>query len=89
MVSILHLIRDARDHRAFETVVAHAREGMDRVLLVLLHDAVLPGPHRSLGVPTRLFAADCAARGLPVPADAVDEAGLVALLFEHDRVILW
>lgn len=89
MPSILHLVRDPRDARALETAFAHAREGLDRVLVVFLHDAVLPGPHRVAGVPTTVRAEDCRARGVAPPPGALDERGLVALLFEYDHVILW
>lgn len=89
MASLLHLIRDPRDARALETAFAHNREGWDRVLVVLLHDAVIAGPHRLLGLPTRLGAEDCRARGIIPPEDAVDARALLELCFAHDRVILW
>jgi hypothetical protein len=74
-----------------DCIQAQALAGLE-VRVVLLHDAVARAawvramPELS-GVHPR--AEDCRRRGLSVPADALEDADIVARLAEADRVASW
>ena len=65
-----------------DTVLLH-QDGV----LALLPRVSLLDELESRGVSVRACAPDCCARGLPMPADAVDWEGFLGLITAHDRVV--
>lgn len=85
-MKVLHLLRSIDDERAMATARSHARE--QAASLVLLQDAVL-GRVEGFAGPVYACAEDTAARGKGGEYTEIDYEGIVRLLFEHDRVIVW
>lgn len=83
---LVHVIRRPGDDRAWASACAHA--GEHRVTVVLLQDAVVDPPGVA-GMEVLAVERDLVARGLPDRHSAIDEEGLVDLLFRADRVISW
>lgn len=95
---IVHLIQRPGDARAWSAAVRHRAAGHD-VRVILLQDAVLDRPE---AVPAAAAgeagrgalavvagAVDLAARGLSGRWPALDDGGIVDLLYEAERVISW
>ena len=78
----LHIITQPDDQLALEAI---SRETVPATIL-LLQDGVYLGVEAP-----RVFAgeADVRARGLDCPHQLVDDAAVVDLIVEHDRVICW
>ena len=78
----LHIITQPDDQLALDAI---AREP-DRATILLLQDGVYAGIESP-----RVFAgeAEVRARGLDCPYQLVDDAAVVDLIVEHDRVICW
>jgi sulfur relay protein TusB/DsrH len=78
----LHIIMQPDDQLALETITRDAGSAT----ILLLQDGVYAG----IEAP-RVFAgeADVHARGLDGPYQLVDDAAVVDLIVEHDRVICW
>jgi sulfur relay protein TusB/DsrH len=78
---ILHILTQPDDRLALEAIAADAA-----ATILLLQDGVYTG----IEAP-RVFAgeADARARGLDCPYQLVDDAAVVDLIVEHDRVICW
>ncbi len=78
----LHILTQPDDHLALEAI---AREPGSATIL-LLQDGVCAGIES-----THVLAgeADVRARGLDCPYQLVDDAAVVDLIVEHDRVICW
>lgn len=97
---IVHLIQRPGDVRAWDAAVRHRAAGHD-VAVILLQDAVLdrpeavPAPPAAAGEAGRgalavvAGAVDLAARGLSGRWPALDDGGIVDLLYEAERVISW
>ena len=90
MMPTLHIITQPDDQLALDAI---AREPSHATIL-LLQDGVYTGveaPSRRTPVGARVFAgeADVRARGLDCPYQLVDDAAVVDLIVEHDRVICW
>lgn len=81
-MSTLHIITQPDDQLALAAI---AREAAPATIL-LLQDGVYTG----IEAP-QVFAveADVRARGLDCPYQLVDDAAVVDLIVEHDRVICW
>lgn len=84
---LVHVITRWGDRRAWETAAAHARGR--RVTVLLLQDGVLESGPAPAGVEVVASARDMEAYGLAGRHRAVDDAGIVDLLFAADRVISW
>jgi sulfur relay protein TusB/DsrH len=77
----LHILTQPDDRLALDAIAADAG-----ATILLLQDGVCTG----IEAP-RVFAgeADVRARGLDWPYQLVDDAAVVDLIVEHDRVICW
>lgn len=84
-MKILHVIRHEDDRRALLTAREQARE--HNVTTVLLHDAVLSEAYLEGDV--YAMESDWEARGKRKPYRTLDYDGLVRMVFEYDRVIVW
>ncbi len=85
----LHLIRDGTDAWVAALVQRQATTGRHRPTVALLHEAVrapMPVPPEVRVVFRR---SDVETRGLHPAGELVDDEGLVRLIEEHDRVVVW
>ena len=81
-MSTLHILTRPDDQLALDAIAHDAGS----VTILLLQDGVYTGVEAP-----RVFAgeADVRARGLDCPYRLVDDAAVVDLIVEHDRVICW
>jgi hypothetical protein len=76
MAAFLHLLKPGAPPLALPAIEASGREPRSRVTVVLLPGAALPSPPPGVAV-RRLAEGD------------LDYAGLLDLIFSHDRVVTW
>lgn len=86
----LHIITQSDDQLALDAIAHDPRPAT----ILLLQDGVYLGveaPRPDRRPSGRVFAgeADVRARGLDCPHQLVDDAAVVDLIVEHDRVICW
>lgn len=84
-MSILHLVRDPDDQRAFATIEAQA--AATDVTVIYLQDAVYRDPVP--GVRTLACARDWQARQPKTTCEQIDYDEIIELIAQHDRVITW
>lgn len=84
-MSILHLVRNPDDQRAFATIEAQASE--TDVTVIYLQDAVYREPIP--GVRTFVCALDWQARQPQTTCEQVDYDAIIELIAQHDKVITW
>ena len=84
-MSILHLVRDPDDQRAFATIEAQAASS--DVTVIYMQDAVFRAPIE--GVRTFACADDWQARQPASTCEQVSYDQIVELIVQHERVISW
>lgn len=82
---ILHIVRDHRDGLPLE--VARSQGGEHEVGVLFIQDGVLAAPPE--GLQSYALAQDLEARGLPPRGKVVDFPGMVRLIVEADRALVW
>lgn len=86
-MKILHIIKKTNDTYAWQTASRQRRKKGDRVVILLLHDAVFNPIQDDIGV----FACqdDAVARGIKTKASLVDYEEIVRMLLDADSVVCW
>ena len=85
-MKVLHIIRDNKDYLAHQMIEALRNiEGVDQTLL-LIQDGIYLEPQ----VP-QVFACsdDVISRGVKTNLPLVNQAEIVAMIFNHDKIITW
>jgi sulfur transfer complex TusBCD TusB component (DsrH family) len=83
--TILHILRRLKDESAWQMI--NTQHDMQRVAVLLMHDAVLVPP--PLDVPMYACEADVAARGIASPLPRLTYDQIVDLIFACQRVMVW
>jgi hypothetical protein len=82
---ILHLLKDPANRTALDVLAAQARDPENRLTIVLLQDATLPGEALP-GEVLRLADGDGSSSS---PYPAIDHARLLEIIFGADTVVTW
>lgn len=82
---ILHIVRDHRDGLPLE--VARSQGGEHEVAILFIQNGVLARAPEALE--SYALAQDLEARGLPPRGKMVDFPGMVRLIVEADRALVW
>jgi sulfur relay protein TusB/DsrH len=85
-MTTLHVIRGPNERLALE--IAGHQSKRESVSLLLIQDAVLSRPALD-GATIYALSDDLEARGVKGRGVAVDYDGVIRLIAEHDRVIVW